>query len=97
MFRVKDPVFAMDESFFLDGGSRLENVDVRSLTSVSEWRSVAASIPTVPDVGRYRPDALRSPMLACGSFQRGNDIMAPVGVRDADRRTQLAPKGQPFQ
>ena len=30
MYRVKDPVFAMAESFFLDGGSRLDDVDLRS-------------------------------------------------------------------
>jgi len=29
MYRVKDPVFAMDESFFLDGGSRLDDVDLQ--------------------------------------------------------------------
>jgi len=33
MYRVKDPVFAMDESFFLDGGSRLADGDVQALTS----------------------------------------------------------------
>lgn len=27
MYRVEDPVFAMDESFFLDGGSRLVDVE----------------------------------------------------------------------
>lgn len=27
MYRVDDPVFAMDESFFFDGGSRLANVE----------------------------------------------------------------------
>lgn len=32
MYRVEDPVFAMDESFFLDAGSRLDDVDGRSLT-----------------------------------------------------------------
>ena len=26
MFRVQDPMFAMAESFFLDGGSRLDDV-----------------------------------------------------------------------
>jgi hypothetical protein len=41
MYRVMDPVFAMDESFFLDSGSRLDDVDVQALTSVNEWRSVA--------------------------------------------------------
>jgi len=52
MYSVKDPVFAMDESFFLDGGSRLDDVEVQALTEVSERRSVPASIATVPDVGR---------------------------------------------
>ena len=53
MYRVEDPVFAMEESFFLDGGSRLDDVDLRSLASVSEMRSVARQHPDVPDVGRY--------------------------------------------
>jgi hypothetical protein len=52
MYRVMDPVFAMDESFFLDGGSRLDDVDVNALTEVSEWRSVACSAAAVPNVGR---------------------------------------------
>ena len=52
MYRVKDPVFAMAESFFLDGGSRLDDVDLRSLTEVSEWRSAAHSNAIVPHVGR---------------------------------------------
>jgi len=52
MSRVMDPVFAMDESFFLDGGSRLDDVDLRSLASVSETRSVARRHANVPDVGR---------------------------------------------
>jgi len=51
MYCVKDPMFAMDESFFLDGGSRLDDVE-RTLTSVSEWRSVALQDAKVPDVGR---------------------------------------------
>lgn len=52
MYRVKDPVFAMAESFFLDGGSRLHLVNLRSLTCVSEWRSVACSNTEIADVGR---------------------------------------------
>ena len=52
MLRVMDPVFAMEESYFLDGGSRLDNVDLRSLALVSEWRSVADQTANVPDVGR---------------------------------------------
>jgi hypothetical protein len=52
MYRVKDPVFAMDESFFLDGGSRLDDLDMRSLTPVSETRSVASPKTHVPNVGR---------------------------------------------
>lgn len=52
MYRVKDPVFAMAESSFLDGGSRLDDVDVQALTSVSEWRSVARFSAEVPNVGR---------------------------------------------
>jgi hypothetical protein len=53
MYRVTDPLFAMDESFFLDGGSRLDDVDVQTLTSVSEWRSVARFGAEFPNVGRY--------------------------------------------
>jgi hypothetical protein len=53
MYRVKDPVFAMAESSFLDGGSRLGDVDVQALTSVSEWRSVAHLLAKFPNVGRY--------------------------------------------
>jgi hypothetical protein len=34
-------VFAMAESFFLDGGSRLDHVEQKSLTEVSEQRPVA--------------------------------------------------------
>lgn len=56
MCRVEDPVFAMDESFFLDGGSRLDDADVQALTSVSEWRFVALQDPKVPDVGRCRKE-----------------------------------------
>jgi hypothetical protein len=42
MYRVRmDPVFAMAESFFLDGGSRLDDVKLVSLALVSERRSVA--------------------------------------------------------
>jgi hypothetical protein len=42
MYRVKtDPVFAMAESFFLDGGSRLDNVKLVSLALLSERKSVA--------------------------------------------------------
>ena len=58
MYRVKDPVFAMAESFFLDGGSRLDDVDLRSLTKVSEWRSVTHSNASVPDVGRCRNECI---------------------------------------
>jgi hypothetical protein len=47
-----DPVFAMDESFFLDGGSRLDDVERRSLTPVSDQRSVANLAATIPDVER---------------------------------------------
>jgi len=56
MYRVKDPVFAMDESSFPDGGSRLVEVEVQSLTSVSEWRSVARLPAKFPNVGRYRKE-----------------------------------------
>ena len=52
MLRVMDPVFAMAESSFLDGGGRLDDVDLRSLAPVSEWRSVASPHANVPDVGR---------------------------------------------
>ena len=56
MYRVKDPVFAMAESFFLDGGSRLDDVDVSSLAPVSEERSVAPLKANVPNVGRCRSE-----------------------------------------
>jgi hypothetical protein len=52
MYRVEDPVFAMDESFFLDGGSRLDDVEVQALTLVSEWGSVARLPDKFPNVGR---------------------------------------------
>jgi len=52
MLRVVDPVFAMAESSFLDGGSRLDDVNLRSLAPVSEWGSVAPPHANVPDVGR---------------------------------------------
>jgi hypothetical protein len=52
MYRVEDPVFAMAESFFLDGGSRLDNVDDLSLAEVSNKRSVAGRIAEVAYVGR---------------------------------------------
>src|SRR5579863_4507469 len=52
--RVKDPVFAMAESFFLDGGGRLDHVELQSLTTISEWRSVAPLDAISPDVGRCR-------------------------------------------
>ena len=60
MCRVMDPVFAMAESFFLDGGSRLDDVDLRSLTTVSEWRPAAHSDANAPDVGRYRSARLKT-------------------------------------
>jgi hypothetical protein len=44
----------MAESFFLDGGSRLDHVENKTLASVSEWRPVALRIPAAPDVGRCR-------------------------------------------
>ncbi len=53
MYRVEDPVFAMAESSFLDGGSRLDDFDVQALTPVSEWRSVARLADKFPNVGRY--------------------------------------------
>ena len=52
MYRVVDPVFAMAESFFLDGGSRLDKVDELSLAEVSDKRSVARRIAAVAYVGR---------------------------------------------
>ena len=53
MYRVEDPVFAMAESSFLDGGSRLADVDMDPLTTFSGWRSVADPNARLPDVGRY--------------------------------------------
>ena len=49
---LEDPVFAMAESYFLDGGNRLVKFVKRSLTPVSEERSVAALPANVSDVGR---------------------------------------------
>ena len=54
MLRVLDPVFAMAESFFLDGGSRLDDVEENALAHVSAWRSVADPNAKLPDVGRCR-------------------------------------------
>ena len=54
MLRVMDPVFAMEESSFLDGGSRLDDVELRSLAPASERRSFADQTANVPDVGRCR-------------------------------------------
>jgi hypothetical protein len=51
MYRVKDPVFAMASSF-LDGGSRLDDLDLDPLTTLSGGRSVAAPDSQIPDVGR---------------------------------------------
>jgi hypothetical protein len=44
----------MAESFFLDGGTRLDHVEQKSLTEVSEERPVALLNATSPDVGRCR-------------------------------------------
>jgi hypothetical protein len=52
MYRVGDPVFAMAESSFLDGGSRLVDVDLNPLITFSGWRSVATPNGQLPDVGR---------------------------------------------
>ena len=54
-----DPVFAMAESSFFDGGSRLDDVDVQTLASVSEWRSVAHLLAEFPNVGRCRTEYAR--------------------------------------
>jgi len=59
MYRVMDPGFAMAESFFLDGGGRLDDVRIRTLTQVSERRSAACQLAQAPDVGRY-PNAYRA-------------------------------------
>jgi hypothetical protein len=40
MYRVKAPVFAMAESSFLDGGSRLDDVALNPLIAFSGGRSV---------------------------------------------------------
>lgn len=54
MYRVKwDPFFAMAGSLFMDGGSRLDDVEAASLALVSEKRFVAISMAVIPDVGRY--------------------------------------------
>ena len=54
MYRVEDPVFAMAESSFLDGGSRLDDVDWKPLINFGGERSVAAPNAQLPDVGRCR-------------------------------------------
>jgi len=51
MYRVEDPVFAI-ESSFLDGGSRLDDVDLDPLITFGGRRSVAAPNAKLPDVGR---------------------------------------------
>lgn len=48
MYRVKDPVFAMAESSFLDGGSRLDDFDVQALTSVLNGDLLFASPTSFP-------------------------------------------------
>lgn len=53
MYRVMDPGFAMAESFFLDGGGRLDDVRNTALAQVSERRSAAFQLTQAPDVGRY--------------------------------------------
>jgi hypothetical protein len=62
-----DPVFAMDESFFLDGGSRLDDVEESALAQVSAWRSVANPNANVPDVGRCP----RTRFMGCQNMVRG--------------------------
>ena len=48
MSRVEDPVFAMAESFFLDGGGRLDDVEIGSLTPVSEGDLLPLRMPMFP-------------------------------------------------
>ena len=60
MLRVMDPVFAMDESFFLDGGSRLDDVEENALTHVSAWSSGADPNAKLPDVGRCQNECARA-------------------------------------
>jgi len=52
MYCVEDPVFAMAESSFLDGGSRLDDVDLDPLIIFSGQSPVAPPDGIVPDVGR---------------------------------------------
>jgi len=70
MYRVEDPVFAMAESYFLDGGSRLDKLNKKSLaqihSTVSEWRSIAILKTNVPDVGRCQNE--------CGPAHRAERI-----------------------
>lgn len=49
MYRVEDLVFAMDESFFLDGRSRFDDFEGKSLAQVSEGGSVATPNANVPE------------------------------------------------
>ena len=63
MYRVEDPVFAMAESSFLDGGSRLDDVDLDPLITFSGGRSVAAPVATLPDVGRCRSEDKAAPRV----------------------------------
>jgi hypothetical protein len=47
MYRVEHPVFATAESSFLDGGSRLDDVDLGPLITFSGERSVNAPNTTI--------------------------------------------------
>ena len=49
MYRVEDPVFAMAESSFLDGGSRLDQVNFDPLITFSGGGSVAAPYDQLPN------------------------------------------------
>jgi hypothetical protein len=71
MYRVEDPVFAMAESSFLDGGSRLDDVDLDPLIAFGGRRSVAASDAAFPDVGRCR----RRSSLACHDAQSAHPAL----------------------
>jgi hypothetical protein len=95
MYRVKDPVFAMAESSFLDGGSRLDDVVLNPLTTFSGGRSVAAPGATLPDVGRCRSDGVH--LVGHGLDRLRNSVAlrlvafscSPRGRADGHEHVQL--------
>ena len=88
MYRVKDPVFAMAESSFLDGGSRLDDVALDPLTTFSGRRPVATPDSQLPDVGRCQSEcarAVRAPRAAWPGRSSGRRTHAAICSRSAPR------------